>query len=70
MQYISCNLPVTLWVFDVVACEEREDEAVFPDVDIMVLPVVNGGAVPKCLDVQGSAIKIRQFWFVLLLQPF
>ena len=70
MQYISCSLPVTLRVFDVVACEERDDEAVFPGVDSMVLLVVNSGPVPKCFDLQGSAIKIRQFWFVLLLQPF
>ena len=70
MLYISCSLPVTLSNFDGVACEEREDEADTPDVDITVPLVVDGGPVPKGFNIQNGPINMRLRWFFLLLQPF
>ena len=58
---MACSLPVTLSIFDVVAREEREDEADFPEVDIMVPPVVDGGPAPKCFNIHLSSVGIGHF---------
>ena len=65
MRYISCSLPVALSVFDVVACEEREDEVDSPDVAIMVRAVVDGGPAPKMFHIHPSSCWYHIFYKIL-----
>ena len=65
MRYISCSLPVALSVFDVVACEDREDEVDSPNVDIMVRAVVVGGPAPKMFHIHPFSCRYHIFYKIL-----